>query len=134
MDQLTWILICITVIVAAGLALLGFRYWRSKQDEDERSGFLYDLVELVLSTLVTETRQELADIPLSEVEETARAVYDKVIAPTPIAPFIPRQAFVQLVVDEWRKAFEVKALVAQTITRSRSLERMSRRGPAPPVG
>ena len=134
MDQPTFILIGIAVVVLAGLALIAFRYWRSKQGEDERTDFLCDLIELVLDTLVKETKQELADIPLSEVEEIARAVYDKVIAPTPIAPFIPRETFVQLVVDEWRRVVGVQTLVAQTVMRNRSLDRMSRRGgPALPV-
>ena len=93
-DQVLFWVIGFLVVVVVGAAVAAFRLWRRSQDEDERASFIFDTIDKLLSTLVTETRQKLSDLSPEQVNEAARVVWTRVIAPTPLSIVIPVDVFV----------------------------------------
>jgi hypothetical protein len=130
-EQALWIVIGFLVVVVVGAAIAAFRFWRKSQDEDERAAFIFDTIDKLLSSLVTETKQELAKIPLEDVSEAARAVWAKVIQPTPLVKLIPEDTFVDLVRREWEKAVSVDIAVVRAVQFTQAA-RLTARASGPP--
>lgn len=136
MDQGTiWALAGIAVVLLLTVILLVFRWWRKRQDnEDEQWNFVMDLVEKVIEAIIKETREQLADIPLETVSNAARNVYEQYIASTPAGALIPKQLFINLVMEQWQRMIGVRQLVANTHQEVMARLAASNLAPAAPSG
>lgn len=110
-----WIIVWVSTLLLFSAGLSFFIWWRKRQDDvaDEWDGIL-NLAQMVLEAVVKEAKKQLADIPLETVSASAGSVYDRYIADTAAAALIPRQFFVNLVMEKWQELVGVQALVAST--------------------
>ena len=124
------------VVVVVGAVVAAFRYWRKTQDEDERAAFIFDTIDKLLSTLVTETRQKLSELSVEQVNEAGRVLWTRVIMPTPLATVLPVDVFVDLVRREWEKLAGVEQAVFAAVVSVQRLRcadvPLSARSTAPP--
>jgi len=113
--NMVWPIVWIVTLVVFAVGLLVFRWWRKRQDEEnDQWTTVWDLIELLIESVIKEAKQQLADIPLETVRGAAEAAYDKYIAGTPIAALVPKQFFINLVMTQWQRMLDMRMLAATT--------------------
>ena len=129
MEPSAWIGILAGVVLALGLGAWALDRWRKSTEQSENWDRILDLIEDVILALEKETRRALREIPQSEVEAAARAVYDRFVAPTFLATFVSPSEFVSLVVERWRALAGVGTAVANAVEQ---VQRLATGSPALP--
>jgi hypothetical protein len=106
-----WVLgVLVVVILLASGGLGAFRWWRKKQEEDENTGRLYDLAEMILASIKEASKGALGAVPEAVVRESAGRAYDKLVAGTPLESFVTRELFISAVVSQWREMCDIEVL------------------------
>ena len=118
MDAISpWLLILLLLLGGAIAGEFVLRFVGRKGDE--RSKQVLDLIETVLETVKREVQGAMKDVPVSEVEAAATAVYRQYVAGSVLEKVMTEHAFVGVVVKRWR----LLAGVEDTAFRAMQLQR-----------
>lgn len=122
LDPTGWVWVLFGAFLVIGVLTWAFQLWRDRHgpSEDQLLEQILDFVEWLLEALKAETGRLLHEIPQSTVEEAARNVYRRFIAPSPLGALVSEETFVGMVVERWKylgTLSGVQSVVSQTLQR-----------------
>jgi len=104
-----WIII---FLIACGAALA--LTWIQKQ-QNAKWQRIAEILGDVIDVLKRESKKELSQVPIDEVQAVAIAVYRKYISNTPLAALITEDKFAQVIVERWKKLVEIEVMTLRSI-------------------